>query len=256
MCIQQYSFPETYSKACSANILSKKFYIFQSKSLQKSSKVFNTRTKYDVHPILSIQPDCQLDIVEEHKILGQIVRSDMKTISNTEAICKKAYSRMWVIRRLKALGCPEAELISVVQQQILSVCEVGVAWWGPSISKHESNMLERTFKAALHVVFQDKYVSFKSALRRANMKSLKFRRSILISRFAKKALGNEKHANWFLENDAQPAQEVELRRKKPQVPLLKPVTCRTQRYQRSSLPLMTHLLNWHPPLAWTNLDIN
>lgn len=118
--------------------------------LKTKVMIFNSRTKYDCHPLLSIQPDSQLDVVEQHKILGQIVRSDLKTISNTESICKKVYSRMWILRRLKSLGCPEAELIEVIKQQIVSVCEVAVAWWGPMISKHESNMLERTFKCALH----------------------------------------------------------------------------------------------------------
>ena len=30
--------------------------------------------------------------------------------------------------------------------------------------------------------------------------------------------------------------------------LMKQIPCRTQRYQRSSLPLMTKILAWHPPL--------
>ena len=67
-------------------------------------------------------------LVEQHKMLGQIVRSDLRTISNTEYICRKAFKRMWIIRRLKAMDCPERELLEVLQQQIVSVCEVGVAW--------------------------------------------------------------------------------------------------------------------------------
>ena len=108
--------------------------------------IFNTRVKYDVMPQISTEPGKYLDVVEEHKILGCIIRSDLKTISNTEYICQKAYKRMWVIRRLKTLGCPIPELVEVLKQQIVSICEFGAAYWGCMITKQESNMLERCLK--------------------------------------------------------------------------------------------------------------
>ena len=40
--------------------------------------------------ILSIEEVCYVDVFEEQKILGHIIRSDMRTIYNTEYICKKA----------------------------------------------------------------------------------------------------------------------------------------------------------------------
>ena len=79
--------------------------------------------------------------------MGFILRSDLKTISNTEYICKRAYQRMWVIRRLKSLDCPIPELLDVLQHQIISICEGSVAlYWGPMITKAENNMLERCLK--------------------------------------------------------------------------------------------------------------
>ena len=82
-------------------------------------------------PQLSIQEGTFVDVVEEQKILGHIMRSDMKTISNTKNICKRACRRMWVLGRLKTLGCPEAEMVDVLEQQIISICEGSVACWGP-----------------------------------------------------------------------------------------------------------------------------
>ena len=71
---------------------------------------------------------------------------------------------MWILRRLKALGCPIPELLDVLRQQILSICEGNVAYWGPMITKEESNMLERCFKTGLHIIYQEKYIytSFKA----------------------------------------------------------------------------------------------
>ena len=81
----------------------------------------------------------------------------MKTISNTKYICSRPYKRMWVLRRLKALGCPIPELIDILKHQIVSICEGSVAFWGPMITKSESNMLERCLKTGLNIMYQEEY---------------------------------------------------------------------------------------------------
>ena len=214
--------------------------------------IFNPLRKYDVFPEISIKQGELTEVVEEQKILGNIVRSDLKTISNTEYICTRAYKRMWILRRLKSLGCPIQELLDVLRQQVISICEGSVAYLGPMITRVESNMLERCLKTVLHIIYQDEYLSFNNALHLSQMKSLKVRRLELITKFSKKALLSPKYRDWFCESESQRTGMIT--RGKP-LPLLKPVTCRTQRYQRSSLPFMTKLLSWHPPLRYTALDL-
>ena len=102
----------------------------------------------------------------------------------------QAYRRMWLIRRLKTLGRPTPELIIVLTQQIVSICEFGAAYWGCMITKVESNVLERCLKTGLHIIFQDKYVSFSHCLQLAKMSSLKERRLSIIARFSLKAKKN------------------------------------------------------------------
>ena len=46
----------------------------------------------------------QLEVEEEMRILGIIVRSDLKWTSNTKYIVEKGYSRLWMLRRLKKHG--------------------------------------------------------------------------------------------------------------------------------------------------------
>ena len=82
------------------------------------------------------------------------------------------------------------------------------------------------------------------------MKSLKLRRFEAITNFSKKALASEKYKNWFSKDTF-----VDSRTRGKPTAILKPVTCRTQRYKRSSLPLITKLLTWHPPLRYTALDL-
>ena len=83
------------------------------------------------------------------------------------------------------------------------------------------------------------------------MRSLQTRRLEIITRFSKKALLNEKHQNWFCKMEPQSEPKQHTRQKAKPLPLLKPVTCRTDRYARSSLPFITRLLSWHPPLVYT-----
>ena len=79
--------------------------------------------------------------MEKQKFLGNIIRSDIKTIANAEYICSRAYKKMWLVRRLKALDCPLPENIKILKQQIVSICKGSVAFWGPMITRSESNML-------------------------------------------------------------------------------------------------------------------
>ena len=53
---------------------------------------------------------------------------------------------MWILRRLKSLGCPIPEFMGVLREQIVPICKVGVPWWGPMTTKHENHMLERVLK--------------------------------------------------------------------------------------------------------------
>ena len=221
--------------------------------IKTKAMLFNTLRNYDCIPQISIKSGENIEVVEQHKILGQIVRSDMRTISNTEAICKKGYKRMWILRRLKSLGCSIPELLVVLREQIVSICEVGVPWWGPMITKHESNMLERVLKTGLHIIFQENYINFKHSLKLGNFLSLKERRVIQITNFSKKSYQNSRFKTWFCEAEEQ--HTVRDLRKKKIAPRLKPVMCRTQRYARSSLPVMTSILSWHPPLRYTPIDL-
>ena len=98
--------------------------------LKTKAMIFNPLRNYDVLPKIEAGDGTHIEVVEQQKILGFILRSDLKTISNTEYICKRAYQRLWILRRLKSLGCPIPELLDVLRQQIISICEGSVAYWG------------------------------------------------------------------------------------------------------------------------------
>ena len=59
-----------------------------------------------------------MNTVEELKILGLTLRNDLEWSSNTNNIIKKAYSRLWIIKRLKQAGANLEDMTDVHIKQI------------------------------------------------------------------------------------------------------------------------------------------
>ena len=212
--------------------------------LKTKVAIFNPLNKIDVMPKITFDGQNFLEVVEEYKLLGQIISTDMKTLKNTKNILRKAYSKMFMLHRLNKLGCPQNEMIEIMKQQILSMAEQAVPFWGPLITKAESNMIEGILKTGLHIILQDKYISFKHALKSTGLKSMSARRKDLIFKFAKKAEKSDRFSEWFNKN-----QPNQTRRIKPKSSY-KEVSCRTTRYARSALPVLTKAVSWHPPKVY------
>ena len=66
---------------------------------------FNVSRTHDFPPELEIEGfKDKLQIVSQTKLLGVVLSSDLKWAANTEYICKRAYSKMWTLRRIKSSG--------------------------------------------------------------------------------------------------------------------------------------------------------
>ena len=59
-------------------------------TLKSKAMFFSSWRKYDIIPELQSQPDVNLEVVDEIKLVGYMLRSDLKTCSNTAYIIKKA----------------------------------------------------------------------------------------------------------------------------------------------------------------------
>ena len=65
--------------------------------------MFNNCRSIDFMPSYCLVNE-EIELVEEMKILGVVLSSDMKWQANTDNIIEKAYKRVWILRRLKSLG--------------------------------------------------------------------------------------------------------------------------------------------------------
>ena len=161
-----------------------------------------------------------------------MVTSDLKWNANTQYICARGYSKLWMLRNLKKYGANIVDLVDVYTKQCRSVLEMAAPAWSPGLTISHSLQIERVQKAAFAIILGEEYTSYSRALLKLNMETLSVRRQGLCLSFAKKALKNEKFSKWFCNNGTDGA-DVQL----------SDVKTRTKRYLKSPLPYLTGLLN-------------
>ena len=60
--------------------------------------LFNPCTSIDFVPEVRLE-NHDIEVVEEIRLLGLIINSDMKWDSNTDNVVKRASKRLWILRR-------------------------------------------------------------------------------------------------------------------------------------------------------------
>ena len=78
---------------------------------------------------MTILDDHQIELVEEFRNLGLVIRSYLKWTSNTKTMVKKANQRQWMIKRLRNFGAHTEDLVYVFVKEVRSVLEFGVPVW-------------------------------------------------------------------------------------------------------------------------------
>ena len=147
---------------------------------------------------------------------------------------------MWIIRRLKALGAENGELVDIYRQQILSVLELAVPVWAPGLTQQQIHQLERVQKTAIRVILSDEYTSYKQGLNLLKLSTLEDRRQKLCTKFTSKALKNEKFNSWFAPNPPRNKNTRSIQTK------FKEVETRTNRFKNSPIPYLTKIANSLP----------
>ena len=199
--------------------------------------VFNPCRTKDFLPEFTIDGH-DLEAVDEIRLLGIILRSDMRWTSNTENMICKANKRLWILRRLKNLGACHEDLVEVYTKQIRCLLELAVPAWQGSITKAEKRDLERIQKCATYIILGDQYISYYNALQTLNLVSLEARRIKLTLKFALKSEKNVKFKFWF----KLATKNVNTRSKKSKYCDVK---ANYTRFARSPLSFITKILNLH-----------
>ena len=104
--------------------------------------LFNCARKRDFTPRLKLE-DSDIEIVEKLKVLGVQITNDLKRNANTIFITKKAYSKLWMLRRLKLNGANTNELKDIYSKHVRSVVEYAAVVWHSSLTRENTTDIER-----------------------------------------------------------------------------------------------------------------
>ena len=111
--------------------------------------IFNKSRNYDFPPEYSFKDGQTLEVLEETKLLGIKLSSDLRWSSNTQAIYDKAMSKMWLLRRMKQLKLEPTIIIDYYIKEIRVLAEQGVPIWNSGLTYNQKRDLEKIQKVAL-----------------------------------------------------------------------------------------------------------
>ena len=198
--------------------------------------IFNKSKKYDFPPEFSFQNGENLDVVNETKLLGLIISSDLRWYSNTKAIYNKAMSKMWLIRRMMVLKLEPELIFYYYIKEIRVLAEQGVAIWNSGLTRSQITELEKIQKVALKIILGDLYSSYKTACHFFKIDTLSKRRLHLCTQFAIKLYRSDKSYNFFKHS-------TKLTKTRAEQPLLVENLCNTTRAFNAPHNYLTRLVN-------------
>ena len=143
---------------------------------------------------------------------------------------------MWVVRRLKAVGASEQEMLKVLRCQVLSVLHFAVPAWTTMLGQGEINRIESVQKTGLYLVYGPRYRSCVWPLQQA--KNYNFTTLKMFDKFTRACLRSPKFSKWFMKSED--SRGVSTR---STTHMFKPVPARTSAYAKSAIPQMVALAN-------------
>ena len=199
----------------------------------KKTKImkFNKSRKNDFPPELYLSDNQKLDVVSHVKLVGVMVTQDLKWAMNTDYICTKARQKLWILRRLKKY---KFKILDVFKKEVRSILEYAVPVWHSGLTQQQSHQIERIQKQAFRIILDHNYISYDVACTILSMEPLHIRRTQLCLNFAKRDF---KKTDSLFKTAKQSTQTRSIKK------LVQEFNCRTRRFQNSSMPYMSKLLN-------------
>ena len=93
--------------------------------------------------------------VTSYKLLGLWIDDNLKWNTNTEYIVKKATKRLFLLKVLKRYHSPVNDMKRFYTAVIRSILEYGAQVWNGSLTKDQSNNIERIQKRALGIIYSE-----------------------------------------------------------------------------------------------------
>ena len=179
-----------------------------------------------------------LEVKEKLRIMGVIFTPNLKWDENTEFICKKAYNKMWAMRRIKFLGLDEFTLLDFYMKEVRVHLELAVPVWHSGLTKRLIADIERVQRVAMGIILGQYEFHYSQGCTMLGLKPLFVRREELCKRFAvNTANPDSKHSDLFQLEKFGSSHETRAKNK------YREHIGSTGRFFNSPLPYLTRLLN-------------
>ena len=172
-----------------------------------------------------------IDVIDETKLLGTIITSDLKWAKNTEFLVKKANARMRLLHKMVEFSAPVEDMVTIYTSYIRSILEQSCTVWHSSLTKENSDDLERIQKCAIRIILGDQYTTYEDGLEMLMLAKLSDRREKLSLTFAKKCLKNDLVSDLFPLNSSRNREKFRV------------THANTDRLKDSAVPYLQRLLN-------------
>ena len=193
---------------------------------------FSRAKKYDFPPEITIGGSDILEVKKVHRILGIMVQDDLKWQTQCEEMVKKATSTTWALRRMKAMGVPEATMVDYWKSEGRVMLEYGCPVWHSGLTSAQSHSLDRAQRVAMAAITGRWEPSHTRQLAELGLERLSARRTRICKTFSQRTATNSRHMDMF--TPVTSARRIGTYRE---------IFCRTDTYYKSALPYLTRLLN-------------
>ena len=202
---------------------------------EKTKYIMFTRTRKEFATRLQINEKV-IERVKTIKLLGIWLQEDGGLNKNTKEMCRRAYSRISMLTKLKYAGVSTENLILLYKLHIRSCLEYVVVAWHSSLSSQQEATIERCQVVCLKIILQESFVSYEAALEMTGLGLLSERRTQRCITFSKKCLQHSTNKRFFPEN-LNPV--IDIRNKER----FKVNFAYTAAYKNSAIPYCQRLLN-------------
>ena len=199
--------------------------------------LFNTSRLYDFQPeVLLPHTDSFLDVVENTRLLGIQISTDLKWAKQTKFLQDRANTKLWMLRRMKILNIDPDVIVDFYFKEIRSICEMACQVFHSGLTMNQSSDIEKIQKRALKLILGDQYSTYNEACSLMSAEPLSDRRDTLCLNFMKRTVKGGQHEDIFM-----PKTGSNMTRSSNQ--LIREYTCNTQRYFNSPLVYLSRLYN-------------
>ena len=198
--------------------------------------VFNFTKKYQFTTGILLKNE-KIEIVEQAKLLGLILTSDLKWDENTNYLVRDANKRMLMLRAAAKFTSDKQVLKQIYYSRIRCKLEQSAAVWSTSLTQKNIADLERVQKAAVRLINGKPYESYSETLKELNIMRLSERRKVICLKFAKSCLRIKNFEKLF------PIHESKHRMKTRHEDKFQVSQSNGKRHANSAIPQMVKLLN-------------